>query len=351
MLENVALYDIIYILPIKAYRNEEIFINQTKKSSATRNLSQVHFVLLIVFIVIVVVCIACCKLFTENQKLTKENELIQIENVEMYNQLKILTHKISDMRITIDNLQALKQDINEEIVEEVNLYDGISPLYTFLYDDMRVDKVDYKEITEKTVYLTFDDGPSYLTSQILDILAKDDIKATFFVQGASLNSVENIAILQRIYNEGHSIGVHTDTHIYNEVYSSMESFLKDYYAIWEKIYRITGEKTAIYRFPGGSSNNYSKKIIEQIKAELDSRGFVYYDWNVSADDSVPEGSTLTSIIANATKSKGFTQAVVLMHDTSVKTNTVQALPEIIEYYKNNGYIFDKLSENIPPVQF
>ncbi|MFI3228506.1 MAG: polysaccharide deacetylase family protein [Clostridia bacterium] len=326
----------------------------TKKRGLGRNLSQAHAVLTFALLIIIALLYTSFSIFQENKKLEDEMQQISVEyNEDLQNQMNekeaeilVLQNQITQ---NIEQNHQLQQVI-DAIPPKPDMYDGNSPLHNFLYEDLRVDPVEVGEPAENVVYLTFDDGPSQITIEILDILAENNIKATFFVQGVYLNKTENMEILKRAFDEGHAIGVHTDTHIYTDVYSSVTNFLKDYYAVWDKIYQITGEKTALYRFPGGSVNPYSSSTIDDIKIELENRNFVYFDWNVSGDDSIAN-PTVESIIQNATKSKGYSRCVVLMHDSGSKSKTLQALPDIIEYYKNEGYSFDKLSADVLPIQF
>lgn len=321
------------------------------------NLSQIHLVLAVIFVIILGLLALNFIQYKANKQtlstLQAEKATIEIAYQESSEQKEKLESEIVNLQnnaLQKEQEKAELQQIVDDIPPARQTYNASAPLYSFLYEDLNMEKEVQSEPLENVVYLTFDDGPSEITVQVLDILAENNIKATFFVQGVYLNKQENIEILKRAYDEGHSIGVHTDTHVYDDVYSSMTNYLKDYYAVWDKIYQITGEKTALYRFPGGSVNGYSKNIIEDIKLELDNRGLVYFDWNVSSDDAIT-GATVESIVENATKSKGYSRCVVLMHDSGTKAKTAQALPEIIEYYKNNGYTFDKLTADVVPIQF
>lgn len=280
-------------------------------------------------------------------------------NLSAYTQSLIENEKLEEELDYLKATQAMQEltKPNEQVAIAENnstkyyLDETEKKLSWFLYEDLRVEPVEFVDVSTKTVYLTFDDGPSPVTTTILDILDQYEIKATFFVQGSALNWNENIEILKRIHEEGHAIGAHTDTHVYNEVYASATSFLRDFYAVWDKIYQITGEKTPLYRFPGGSINAYNKHVIEEIVEILDDRGFVYYDWNVSSEDSIGANTTVSNIIYNATLSRNYNKAIVLMHDASSKVNTATALPEIIEHYKNQGYTFAVLTPEISPIQF
>lgn len=201
----------------------------------------------------------------------------------------------------------------------------------------------------KTVYLTFDDGPSARTLEILDILKKHNIKATFFV--ISDEKETSREIVKKIYDEGHSIGVHSASHSYETIYKSVEHFLKDFEQCLEYIKDITGEVPSIFRFPGGSVNNYNKKICKELTDEMVRRGFTYFDWNVSSDDAV-KGYTEESIYSNVMNGcKNHSVSVVLMHDSAPKKATVAALERIIPDLLEQGYTFDRLDETAQPTVF
>lgn len=201
----------------------------------------------------------------------------------------------------------------------------------------------------KIVYLTFDDGPSQRTTEILDILKKYDIKATFFV--LYNDSSQAREIIKRAYDEGHTIGVHSTSHSYKEIYKSVDSFLSDFEICFNYINEITGDLPSIFRFPGGSVNNYNKNVRKDIVKELSRRGFTYFDWNVSGEDatnSYTEESIYNDVVMGC---KGRTSSVVLLHDSSTKKETVAALERIIPDLLEQGYIFRPLDENVKPTVF
>lgn len=223
--------------------------------------------------------------------------------------------------------------------------------YTKMFPDLYTE---YKmpkpaENNKKIAYLTFDDGPSENTYKVLDILEEEDIKATFFIVGSAItDDVEDS--LQRMKNEGHTIGIHTYSHMCNEIYCSVERFLDDFNTVYQQIYDITGERVNIYRFPWGSNNGYSKGIKEALIDEMERRGFSCYDWNVSADDSVGR-PTYSSIRRNIMKDlKRQDQPIILLHDSSINDLTVRMLPDIIDMIREAGYEFDTL-DNREPYQF
>lgn len=202
-----------------------------------------------------------------------------------------------------------------------------------------------------TVYLTFDDGPSDRTSDILEILGRYDIKATFFVCGGEGEKEQEL--MRDIVNAGHTIGIHSISHDYEKIYESVESYLDDFYETYMCVYNATGVKPQIFRFPGGSINNYNRFTYMQIIAEMTRRGFVYYDWNVSGEDAV-RGADWTSIynnIISGIKSNTADRAIVLLHDSQSKENTVLVLEDVIDRLLADGYKFDKLDNTVNPATF
>jgi len=222
------------------------------------------------------------------------------------------------------------------------------PDYTKLFPDLyTVYKIPEKmEKGKKIAYLTFDDGPSKNTFRVLDILEEMNVKATFFVVGSSINK-EGEDCLKRMENEGHSIGIHTYSHICSEIYCSVERFLDDFNMVNQQIYDITGERVNIYRFPQGSNNKYSKGIKDALMEEMDRRGFSCYDWNVSANDSLGKPTTY-SILRNIKKDfKRFDYPIILMHDSTINDLTARTLPDIIKLLIDEGYEFDTLDHREP----
>lgn len=200
----------------------------------------------------------------------------------------------------------------------------------------------------KVAYLTFDDGPSSRTKDVLDTLREKGIRATFFVVGSEINETRS-EYLKQMAKDGHTIGIHTYSHNYTDIYASVESYLKDFEKVYNEVYEITGVKPNMFRFPGGSNNAYIKKIRKNLIAEMERRGFVYYDWNVSAEDAVGKPTT-HSVRDNVLYALRFSYPVILMHDAQLNTITANILPELIETLKKEGYHFDTL-EHRKPIQF
>ena len=205
-------------------------------------------------------------------------------------------------------------------------------------------------ISDKTVYLTFDDGPSYLTEEILDILKDENVPATFFVTERQIDKYADV--VRRMQAENHTIGLHTSTHNYSYVYSSDENYFNDLNNIRQKVFRITGVKSRIIRLPGGSSNTISKKynlgIITRITSALAEKSFYYFDWNVDSEDA-SGNLTKEDIYMNVTNRIHSGTNIILMHDLSTKVSTKDALRDIIKYAKANGYTFAKITKSTPQI--
>ncbi len=195
------------------------------------------------------------------------------------------------------------------------------------------------------IYLTFDDGPSNSsTPKILKILKQENVKATFFV-------IHHEASLQRFihqeHQEGHTVALHSYTHNYGRVYQSSTNYFDDLNKIRNEVFQLTGEYSNIIRFPGGSSNTVSKKykvgIMQELSSEVLKRGYHYFDWNVDSNDGAGEKNPdkiYWNVINGLSKQR---ENVVLMHDFENNTGTLQALPRIIQYGKENGYQFKQIT--------
>ncbi|MDE6599832.1 MAG: polysaccharide deacetylase [Oscillospiraceae bacterium] len=224
--------------------------------------------------------------------------------------------------------------------------------YMELYPDLYAESppAAFKE-DSGTIYLTFDDGPSDRTSDILEILDRYDIKATFFVCGG--NDEREQELMRQVAEAGHTIGIHSISHDYEKIYASVESYLDDFYETYMSVYNATGVKPQIFRFPGGSINNYNRFTYMQIIAEMTRRGFVYYDWNVSGEDAV-KGADWTSIynnIMSGIQRNTADRSIVLLHDSQSKENTVYVLEDVIDELLADGYKFDKLDNTVNPATF
>lgn len=223
--------------------------------------------------------------------------------------------------------------------------------YQMLYPDFKASFYGFNEnlAGNKTVFLTFDDGPSPGTGGILDILKRRGVSASFFVNGKSNRWLTDQ--LKRMAGEGHAIGMHSFSHRYNIIYASMENFLDDFYRNFLYIKSETGAGPEILRFPGGSINIFNISNYQPMIAEILRRGFIYYDWNVSAGDAIT-GATVQSIINNVINGVHLCwgPAIILMHDNG-NSALREALDPIIDTLQKEGYEFKRLDNSIKPPMF
>lgn len=198
----------------------------------------------------------------------------------------------------------------------------------------------------KTMYLTFDDGPSAEnTVAVLDILKERNIKATFFLVGENVERHPEIA--KRIVAEGHTIGIHCNRHDYEEIYASVDAYVEDFEEAQRIVYEVTGVEAKLFRFPGGSINAYNEEVYEDIAEAMTKKGYIYYDWNASLEDAVSK-STPESLLANGMESTlGKKKVIMLAHD--VIYNTTLCLDDLIDQFPE--YEMLPLSEEVEPIQF
>lgn len=197
---------------------------------------------------------------------------------------------------------------------------------------------------EKIVYLTFDDGPSVCTDQILNILRQERVKATFFVTAQFTPYLNRMAAIAK---DGHEVAIHTYSHNF-KIYKSIDSYFADLNKLNDLIEKYTGKRARIMRFPGGSSNSIYRKYNSDLKfmdrlcvALLDS-GYQFVDWNLDSGDARGNNIAADRLVRSACGSRHNIQCL-LMHDTGAKRTTVTALPQIIRYFKQHGYEFGVLN--------
>ncbi|MBD5459233.1 MAG: polysaccharide deacetylase [Lachnospiraceae bacterium] len=204
--------------------------------------------------------------------------------------------------------------------------------------------------TVRKVYLTFDDGPSSNTARILDILAEYDVKATFFVVGKEEEKYQEL--YKRIVDEGHTLGMHSYSHKYDEIYQSVDSFAQDLSKLQEFLYETTGVWCRYCRFPGGSSNTVSRVDMFDLITYLDEQDITYFDWNVSSGDASNSYISEEAIINNCMLTlPQYQESIILMHDASNKNTTVEALPALIEQIQAmDNTVIVPITEDTEPIQ-
>lgn len=196
---------------------------------------------------------------------------------------------------------------------------------------------------KKELYITFDDGPSSYTNILLDILDKNDVKATFFV---THNYSDFEDTIKKEKEAGHTVGAHTYTHNY-KIYKSKETYFEDLYKMQYVVRKQTGDFAKLIRFPGGSVNTSSKKyndgIMEELVEDVQDMGYVYYDWNVSSGDGNETTRDMTLTRAKNGLNSRYKKHIVLFHD--IKKTTVEAIDEFIKYAKDKGFEILPLEDN------
>lgn len=251
----------------------------------------------------------------------------------------------------LDKEVLIQNDVDTSKVGEYKIVYSINDETGNLITKIRTVIVYEKEETiednsDKVIYLTFDDGPGKYTEQILDILKKYNIKATFFVTNQFSSYVP---IIKREADEGHVVAVHSYTHDWS-IYNSVDNYLNDFNKMNDVIETYTGKRSKIFRFPGGSSNTISKRrskgIMTKLTSLMTNEGYVYFDWNVDSGDAAGADETKEyNNFINGIKNRK--SSVVLMHD--IKTSTLNSLEKCITYALDKGYSFSTLSEVGPIV--
>lgn len=202
---------------------------------------------------------------------------------------------------------------------------------------------------KKHVYLTFDDGPSDHTEELLELLESNGMTATFFCIGKT--DAHSVEMYQRIVDGGHTLAMHSYSHDYESLYASLDSFKEDFYKIQSYLEDVTGEKPVYYRFPGGSSNTVSKVNMKQCIRFLNSEGVNYYDWNALNGDAEGKVYSVKEMLKRTMSGiRLYDNPVVLMHDTNAKQKTLEMMPKLIKKLKKMGAVVEGIDENTPLVQ-
>lgn len=273
--------------------------------------------------------------------------VISIEDFETQNEIPTvddqnisevdISNESTNLEETIDNIESSEESDQTVQTEQDNNTTTISE----------------QPLESTIIYLTFDDGPSELTPQILDILKNKSINATFFITDYEYNS-ERENIIKREFEEGHTIGLHGTSHDYSSIYSSLENLIYNYSSLEEKVFNSIGIHSNFIRFPGGTSNTVSKKYCTGIMTEaskyFSENGFTYFDWNVDSNDA-GSAKSIEDVYNNTINGLriGHTN-IVLMHDASNKIYTLGALEQIIDYCLSQGYEFRAIDSNTPHIQ-
>lgn len=272
-------------------------------------------IILIIIIAIVFISMAFFGAIKLAESVNNKKQIATVEEQENIN--------------TTEQIQVeIKEEENAQKLTEKQL-DAISNIYNS---------------KEKRAFLTFDDGPSNtVTPKILDILKKEDVKATFFVLGTMVKS--NPDILKREKEEGHYVANHGYSHVYKKVYKNENAPLEEYKKTNTLIQQALGDssyESNVFRFPGGSVGGYYDKTKTKAKKKFEENGIAYLDWNCLTKDS-DGADTKNAIMTNLKETcKGKNSIVVLMHDAPNKKITAETLPDVIKYLKKQGYSFKNL---------
>lgn len=264
--------------------------------------------------------------------------ILTVQVIKLNSKVYILEIQQTSKVLTSEEDASKDAEVSVEPDPYANVITGINSLENMAKDG-----------DKHRVYLTFDCNPGKNTEAILDVLARYNLKATFFVVGDETG--ENDAIYQRIVNEGHTLGMNSYSNQYSSIYSSTQSFEEDYTKISNFIYEKTGIESKLYRFPGGSSNRISNVNMAEFVRILNQKGVVYFDWNVSAGDTAVD-YTVDDVISNVTEGiMQYKTSVVLLHDDDNKTVTAEALEPLINKLKKMHADILPIDENTYVVQY
>ncbi len=208
-------------------------------------------------------------------------------------------------------------------------------------------------LPEKWVCLSFDDGPSKTTPDVLAALNTAGVHGTFFVVATGYNE-KYLPLLTEAAAAGHQIALHSASHEYSDIYQSSDAYWEDIALLKERIAPYVDVESIRYlRFPGGSTNTVSRRyggreLMKQLKSEVEQKGWQWVDWNVCAEDAVGGHPSADTIYRNVVRETGQqTNCIVLMHDSASTRTTAEALPDIIQWYADNGYTFLTVAEALP----
>lgn len=218
--------------------------------------------------------------------------------------------------------------------------------------DLKDRKKALKKLIEKhkkVIYLTFDDGPSERTNEVLDVLKKYNVKATFFVIGKT--DKKSAEIYKRIVDEGHSIGLHSYTHKFSYIYKNLENFKKDFDKIDKLIFKTTGVKSKLFRFPGGSNNRVHKVKMNTLIKFLKDKGIEYYDWNAMTGDAVRVRPSLNQMFKKVTTEIQYrgSEKIVLTHDSKPHRNVAKLTEQVIKWANKKNYCFLPIDDTTTPI--
>lgn len=284
------------------------------------NRKRKKIILIILSIILIIISILCGIICAKNYKMQQYAKLIEEESKIIKEQERIAEEQ---ERIRLKNSRPLTEEQMQAIE---NIYSQ----------------------EEKSVFLTFDDGPTTsVTPFILDLLKQENIKATFFVLGNRAKA--NPELIKREFEEGHYIANHGYTHRYSTIYKNSQTVLDEYNYTESCIQEALGNPdyhSRVFRFPGGSVGGYYNSIKKEAKAYLRQNNIASLDWNALTNDAAG-ARTKEALLENAINTiRDKKSVVILMHDSSDKILTYETLPDLIKYLRDNGYTFKTLYDII-----
>lgn len=283
----------------------------------------------IILVILIIVAFICVILIQKNISKT-------IEEYKVYKQYEAQVESI--------NHQAEEKIKAEEAKKEKERQEKLPNLTEAGKEN--ISKIYHSDT--KRVFLTFDDGPSAVTSKILDTLKQENIKASFFVLG--INVEARPEMVKRMYDEGHFIGIHGTSHVYSQIYQSPQSVLDEYNMCNEKIKNALGEQEYnphLFRFPGGLAGGKYAEVKAQAKELLLQNNIEHVDWNaLNGDAETNKLSSEFEMKRLQETTAGKNSVVILMHDAQAKSVTADTLPQIISYLKEQGYEFENFYQII-----
>lgn len=258
---------------------------------------------------------------------------------------------LSDEKKTAETVSAGSQKINSDITEEQEgqeKNEGQGKNEEQQGQKQQGEQQKEQKACGKRAYLTFDDGPTAQTGEILDILKENNVKATFFVVGKDESYYD---MYRRIVEEGHTLALHSYTHDYNTIYASKDNFVNDIEELRNLLYDVTGVTCNYYRFPGGSSNTVTKVSTDELIEYLDEEGIVYFDWNALNNDAVMDGQSPEQLVSNILKDAlTHDDTIILMHDLECRHETVESLQMLIDRLREEGYELLPIDDDTPLIQ-
>ncbi len=295
----------------------------------------IRFIFISIFILLILCAILLVKVVSLETQLSLVTKRLDIVTQRMEEQSNVSELELGTVS---DNNSAKPQ-------EQIHIEDNTASIDALSGDVLQEEEQEHL----RKVYLTFDDGPSGYTQEILEILDEYDVKATFFVLGKE-DDVSQKA-MKDIVDQGHTLGMHSYSHKYNEIYRSVESFTEDFNKLRDYLFNVTGVQSNYYRFPGGSSNTISPVNMNEFAEFLEEEKVPFFDWNISSGDGSSSRLSVQEIVDNCMNGIEQQTSIILLHDSTQKRTTVDALPIIIEnILAMENTVILPITEDTQPIQ-